>query len=871
MHKGDMVFHSDLGAGRIRLIEGKTALVAFDHGIEECLISELELRQSAAERLTSRSFDPMLPVLCRVMAGAIRSVNDEWGVFATSRINLLPHQLWVCRRVLETEPARWLVADDVGLGKTIEAGLVLLSMRSAGRLRRCLIIVPASLTGQWQRRMLGMFDLRFELYKASEDTAKNEKFWQGDRLVIASMQTLSMNRGGRVDRLALAEEWDMVVVDEAHRLNIEERSKGTLSYRLLYRLQDEGRIKSLLFFTGTPHKGKNYSFFSMLNLLQPGLIEDVKNAGLADYEKIPQIMIRNNKQKVTDMSGNKLFQPVTINKESYAYSEAEARFYDTLTEFVERGRIYAQDQSAAIQKIVYFLLTTIQKLASSSIAAVKKALKSRVRMLEDKLAEARAVLDGSEEDVLEDGSAEAEADQYARLKGVLPDEIAALRELLDLAEAIETETKMEEILTTVRETYSQGEAILFFTEYKATQALLISLLRSEYGHDAVVFINGDEALAFGEDEPREAMSREMAAERFNSGTARFLVSTEAAGEGIDLQENSHVLFHVDLPWNPMRLHQRLGRLHRYGQKYPVQVHMFRNPDTVESLIWEKLEEKLQNITAAFQGMEDPEDMCLAVIGTAANSFFTDLFSHAPRKGGNLSSWFDVRAATFGGKDVVSEVRRMFKHVNRFDFGPAAANLPQTDLKDLMPYTKLALSRAGAKLLKTDDARKLAFKTPKEYAKGVQIAPQYSLVFSRETHCCEGEDLAGLGLAIIDKLVDDGCSLLESYAPVPGLTAPLFIFRIRDKVTTNKQLRQRIVAVTREEGSWQLLRDWELLLKLNDLAGKLPRKKDVEPQGRHPEEEDMAAARQWLEANLAPLNLPYKIAETELTACLCPSL
>src|SRR5664279_619763 len=158
-----------------------------------------------------------------------------------------------------------------------------------------------------------------------------------------------------------------------------------------------------------------------------------------------------------------------------------------------------------------------------------------------------------------------------------------------------------------------GRSVLFFTEYKATQSLLMSELIRRFGDGCVAFINGDSRAdeVVGRDgEVRTVrQTREDAAEKFNDGRVRFLISTEAGGEGIDLQESCHSLIHVDLPWNPMRLHQRVGRLNRYGQKERVEVVTLRNPDTVESRIWDKLNSKIGNIMLAFgHVMEEPEDL-----------------------------------------------------------------------------------------------------------------------------------------------------------------------------------------------------------------------------------------------------------------------
>src|SRR5262249_45359682 len=145
-------------------------------------------------------FDEPLPAVTSLLASAIRSVNDQWGVFSRSRVALLPHQLWVCRKVRESWPTRWLIADDVGLGKTIEAGLVLLPLVSTGLVRRLLVLTPASLTSQWQQRLRAMFDLRLNRYVSELDDRKSD-FWATHPMVVASFHTLRMDRRGQKQRL----------------------------------------------------------------------------------------------------------------------------------------------------------------------------------------------------------------------------------------------------------------------------------------------------------------------------------------------------------------------------------------------------------------------------------------------------------------------------------------------------------------------------------------------------------------------------------------------------------------------------------------------------------------------------------------------
>ena len=268
LERGQAVHHPQFGSGRVEFDAGETVIVRFDHGLESCPRNALELRQGLRDLLEQGLTHPVLEVIVRAQAETILSINDTWGVFSRSRIALLPHQLWVCRTVLQRWPTRWLVADDVGLGKTIEAGLILWPVLSRGLARRVLILCPASLVEQWQYRLRTLFDLRFLRYSPEADTPRSG-FWEQSTQVVASLHTLRDDRGGRHKRLLEAEPWDLVIVDEAHHLNADERGGATLGYRLLEKLQEAGRIRSLVLFSGTPHRGKDYNFLALLKLLRP--------------------------------------------------------------------------------------------------------------------------------------------------------------------------------------------------------------------------------------------------------------------------------------------------------------------------------------------------------------------------------------------------------------------------------------------------------------------------------------------------------------------------------------------------------------------------------------------------------------------------
>ena len=883
------VRHSRFGSGQVLLDQEDSVVVRFDHGIEECLSSDLELVEGLSERLATGLVDSALHVVTRILGECIRSVNDAWGVFSRSRIALLPHQLWVCKRVLESWPTRWLVADDVGLGKTIEAGLILTPLLSSGRVRRLLILAPASLVEQWQVRLREMFDIRISIYVPAADTETSD-FWNTQDRVIASAHTLRLDKSGRWERLFEAGPWELVLIDEAHHMNVDDQGHRTLSYQLVERLQERGKVQSLVLFTGTPHRGKDKGFLSLLKLLRPDDF-DPERPLEEQVKKLRTVMIRNNKQSVTDMSGETLFTSVRSRQETYAYSPQEARFYDQLTEFIVTGRAYASSLGAQDRRLAILILITMQKLASSSVAAVRRALTGRLARLrheETRIEESRRE-DLARLQELQAADDTANHDEISRLEerlaqslfgvGLNPSEIPALEELLAAAKDVTEETKIQRILTVVDVSFAE-ESVLFFTEYKATQALLMSALNKRYGDGCVTFINGDGFVEDVEDASGNISGwkeqRQRAAARFNRGDVRFLVSTEAAGEGVDLQHHCSTLIHVDLPWNPMRLHQRVGRVSRYGQTEPVDVVSVRNPDTVESRIWDLLDEKLERINLAFQSaMDDPEDIRQLVIGMASPNMLTKVFADAGTglSGQTLDDWFDTATATLGGQDAVNAVRSLVGHVARFDFGTVAEQIPKVDLPDLVPFFKALLAIRGRRPDQAEEVR-LRFRPPEEWKDDFLIAEvdHFDLLFARDPQPEDREDVAGVGLRIVDRAVADAVELTAAFGTIRGLAAPIFVFSVRDRITgLDGPVRCVVVAaVSSDEGGWTLVRDWELMKLLNPLADK-PRSvvfSDVRPA--NDTSNAMSRARDYVVSQIDALALPFEIPTVENLACLVPS-
>lgn len=827
LEPGIPVQHPRHGPGRVVVDLGETVIVRFGGAVEQVLASEVEELPSLASSIRRKLPSDPTDAILRAQALAIGSVNDQWGVFSRSRVQLLPHQLWVCRKVNQEWPFRWLIADDVGLGKTIECGLVLMPLIASGRVRRLLILAPAKLVPQWQFRLKDMFDIRLQRYVTEADTERGD-FWATGTMVVASFHTLRDDRRGARQRLLDAEPWDLVIVDEAHHLSVDERAGETLAYSLVSELQGRGKINSLLFFTGTPHRGKDFGFFGLMSLVRPDLF-DPEGDRLEQLSQLPRVMIRNNKSTVTDLQGNRLFTPVTVHSREYGYNDAETRFYRTLSEFIIDGRAYAATLDGRAQTARMLVLITLQKLAASSISAIRSALRKRRGMLAEivRLSDGAAMITLPDEGqtTLDDLAEAEEALPASAAVLLMTDEIRRLDELIVLSDDVASETKIERLLDMVGAEFPTDEPVLIFTEYKATQALVVNALQRRFGYGSTAFINGDERLVgVQQASGREAVvsqSREQAADAFNAGKVRFLVSTEAGGEGIDLQERCAVLVHADMPWNPMRLHQRVGRLSRYGQKRPVSVYILRNPDTVEARIWDLLNAKLERIQLALSSvMEEKEDISQLVVGITGSSMFNELFAGAEGiSKDRLNSWFDQATATLGGRDVVETVRELLGNVSRFDFQQVGKDLPKVDLPDLERFFALAVSRHGRRVLRRDDG--LEVKAPDEWrAQSYAVREKYEgLVFDRNLR---GKNAAsrvlGVGHVLFDIALQEALTRSANLAHVNGLQSPLLVVSVEDEVTGTGTLVHRLVFGIREiQGKIAVLRDWELLQFINTLT------------------------------------------------------
>jgi hypothetical protein len=520
------------------------------------------------------------------------------------------------------------------------------------------------------------------------------------------------------------------------------------------------------------------------------------------------------------------------------------------------------------------VLIALQKIATSSVAAIRQALRGRrerLRRRREDVAAQQSSLQSLFES-LEAGDEDAEARAEEQAAEMLPpevllmrDEEARLEELLTAAEAIREETKIAKVMQLLDGPFADRQ-VLLFTEYKATQAAVLEALFRRHGEGCAAFINGDEALdgwtGGGRHAPtRWAMTREEAADAFNAGRVRFLVSTEAGGEGIDLQKQCHSLLHVDLPWNPMRLHQRVGRINRYGQKQRVDVYSLRNPDTVESLIWEHLYSKLERIEAALSRVMDaPEDLLQLVLGMTPTDVFRRLFADAPGERESVGTWFDSQTSTLGGRDILEVVKELVGHCARFDFQQASALIPRIDLPELKPFLKDMLESHRRRV--TESGGKLSFLAPEAWAAQPGVRERYEgMTFDREAG--EQGKVLGVGHRLIDVALREALDREANVTllPAAALPQPLLVFRVTDQLTgTDVNVRGVTFAVEDRPAGPALLRDWELLGRLNEVRGRLPARPDLIPPSQL-EREALAARIEPLEAfgrgQVEHLRLPFR--------------
>jgi superfamily II DNA or RNA helicase len=548
----------------------------------------------------------------------------------TSTLDALPHQIQaVYGEMLPRQPLRFLLADDPGAGKTIMAGLFIKELIIRGDVQRCLIVPPGNLVEQWQDELWGRFGLQFDIItRQTLEASLSGNPYAEKNLVISRLDHMARNE----DILAKLgqTDWDLVVVDEAHKMSAHyfgNEVKVTKRYRLGQLL---GSItRHLLLMTATPHSGKEIDFQLFMSLLDADRFEGKPRDGLHTMDA-SDMMRRLVKEKLLKFDGTPLFPERRANSVEYKLSDAEAVLYTEVTDYVrqemnraERLRAKGEGRRGAI---VGFALTTLQRRLASSPEAIYQSIIRRRKRLENRLREeelrkrgedihldpAGGLSDLTEEDIEDiDDRPDEEVEE---LEEQVVDQASAAETITELKAEISTLTRLEESARKVRESGTdrkweelssllQNEAEMFdpsgsrrklivFSEHRDTLNYLADRIRTLLGRpEAVVTIHG-------------GMSREdrkKAQESFiQDKDVLVLVATDAAGEGINLQR-AHLMVNYDLPWNPNRIEQRFGRIHRIGQTEVCHMWNLVATETREGEVFQRLFEKLEAQREALGG------------------------------------------------------------------------------------------------------------------------------------------------------------------------------------------------------------------------------------------------------------------------------
>ncbi|WP_210727636.1 helicase-related protein [Sphingopyxis sp. PAMC25046] len=538
----------------------------------------------------------------------------------------LPHQLYALNRVMSRDRIRYLLADEVGLGKTIEAGLILRELKLRGMAKRILIVAPKGLVRQWQAEMRLHFGEHVQYIEPSELSAfrqwrrDEENLWRLHDQVICSLDSvkpLEARRGWSMEQLStynrerfedlISASWDLVIIDEAHRMG--GSTDQVARYKLGAALSEAAPY--LLLLSATPHQGKTDQFHRLMQLLDRDSFPDETSVS---SDRVHPFVVRTEKRVAIDAEGRPLFKPRLTRLYPVAWSDrhsAQQKLYEAVTDYVRHGYNQAM---AAKQRHIGFLMILMQRLVTSSTAAIRTTLEKRQAMLEQpdlqrSLFETADVAEWSELD----GQTQVDLAVQTRGWELEKAEVETLLELARSTEAQGSDAKAEALLELIYKLQQEENdpelKVLIFTEFVPTQSMLADFLESR--GFSVVTLNGSMDI--------DARTR---AQQAFAHEARVLVSTDAGGEGLNLQF-CHVIVNFDMPWNPMRVEQRIGRVDRIGQPHVVRAINFVLEDTVEHRVREVLETKLAVIAEEF-GVDKASDVMDSV---ESEPLFDELFVH----------------------------------------------------------------------------------------------------------------------------------------------------------------------------------------------------------------------------------------------------
>jgi len=579
-------------------------------------VAELEIIPADTRKFDGEAAHFRLGV--EAMRLALAYEYDPYFSLSIARVDPLPHQLEaVYDYFLKLPRIRFLLADDPGAGKTIMAGLLLKELKIRGLIKRTLIVTPANLCFQWQRELKDKFREGFEIIRSDVLRASyGSNPWQDRNQVITSVSWVSRIEDA-YDSL-MRSHWDLIIVDEAHKMSAYSEEHKTLAYKLGEKLSEQS--DHFLLMTATPHRGDPDNFSLFLRLLDKDVYADVKSLERAMQERQAPFYLRRVKEALVTFPdpetgiSKSLFTRRVVKTIPFNIDDEELDFYDRLTRFVEDQSIKASAEDSARGRALAFTMAMLQRRFASSIYAVRRSLERMKAKREEILADPEAYRQAQMEKKLPPDFDDLPEEEQETILGdleavvvsvnpeLLREEIAELTLLVEQAKTLEAReiesklTRLKGVLTDEGVFKDPKTKLLIFTEHKDTLDFLagdgrdgrpLGKLR-EWGL-AITKIHG--GMKIGD---RNTPGSRIYAEKEFRDDCQVLVATEAAGEGINLQF-CWLMINYDIPWNPNRLEQRMGRIHRYGQEKDCLILNFVAANTAEGRVMQKLFDRITQI------------------------------------------------------------------------------------------------------------------------------------------------------------------------------------------------------------------------------------------------------------------------------------
>jgi len=701
---------------------------------------------------------------------------DRMVSLSSSRVNLEPYQVEAVHRVVNSFPHRFLIADDTGLGKTIEAGMVLEELVARARADRVLILAPVGICRNWKRELKECFERDYILYdgpylrQLMEKLPPEQNPWEHHNKIIVSLDLAKRDEvRAQLERPGCR--WDVIIFDEAHKLSSRiygSKVEETQRYRLGRAMAE--RSDSFFLLSATPHNGDRYTFNALLSLLDEFAFPAPE---LLDPKHVGQITIRRVKKEILDEHGKPVFVNRDVRTWPVEYTQMEVELYNAVTEYVIEGFNLAKTLEKE-NRAIGFVMVLFQKRMVSSIQAIRLSLGRRLNALREHLKnmdeeevgvgisaeEQRKLRDYDEDpDSLDDRDRQElehklETLPFRLQRSLIEKEISQLEPLTYLAASVKVDSKKDELLKFLRVILSKDptEKVIVFTEYVDT----LRYLEEEISQSALFKKDKWKTCVIhgGMDQDE----REEAQRAFEQSDTKVMIATDAAGEGINLHWSCHIMVNYELPWKAYRIEQRIGRLHRYGQKRDVTVYNLFVTNTREDRILENILEQLVLIARDVPG--DAYDVLGALLEEVN---LTELVMTA------LIQKEEPEVTAEKAAQAAKERTRMLEHIDkellqeirRYDHQDALRLLNRVKetsatSQDVAQLAEAFLISHGSRISQTSKRGVVRIRDIPEVVRREGVMPAYeSVTFNREVarrHRPDEVQLVAFGHPLFDSIV-----------------------------------------------------------------------------------------------------------------------